>query len=425
MIRPKALAAIICTALLAHSATGRAEDPPPIFAKKTFDEARKETVGTDKILVVKATAVWCPPCKQMDKTTWRDDKVIKWFEANGLAIQIDVDKQRDVARTLEIEAMPTMVAFKKGEEFDRVVGYQDADELLAWLAGVKAGKRRIDKVHEKLKKAEKNKSGMSAKERLEAARELTNAREYDKATEEYVWLWKNIPTVDPPMGGVRASFMASDMQGLAAKHAPAMKQFKSLRDDTEKQLAKNAGDRLLRLDWITLNEIVGQDERTLKWFDKVKDDSASASQIEAVAFRLEQLLEAQQRWADFARLVRDPLAKLREDHDMLTMTLKREFPPQLKEHEKEIRDMERQRFREGAGKLYGGMLAAKRDDDATKVAAEAIRLDDSGPMRVSLVEWALRMKQARKEQAKWLEEAGEKGEAVEGLRKELDDRPGK
>lgn len=115
--------------------------PPPVFAHRTLAEAKADVRGTGKLLVVKATAAWCGPCQQMNKTTWRDPRVEKWVADHGLAIEVDVDERPEDARAMHITAMPTMLAFKDGEEFDRTVGFMDADQLLAWLEAVQKGER--------------------------------------------------------------------------------------------------------------------------------------------------------------------------------------------------------------------------------------------------------------------------------------------
>ena len=48
----------------------------------------------------------------MDKITWRDADVARWFDDHALAVQVDVDAEADLARKLEIRAMPTVIAFK-------------------------------------------------------------------------------------------------------------------------------------------------------------------------------------------------------------------------------------------------------------------------------------------------------------------------
>src|SRR5215471_2434284 len=87
-------------------------DKPAVFQAIGFAEALQQSTRDGKWLLVDATATWCAPCRQMDKTTWRDATVLGWVERHGLAIQVDVDAEEQVARTLEIRAMPTVVAFK-------------------------------------------------------------------------------------------------------------------------------------------------------------------------------------------------------------------------------------------------------------------------------------------------------------------------
>jgi len=75
------LLALLCTACSLAAAE------PPVFTKKSFEEAKAQAVKEHKLLVADATAVWCGPCKQMDKTTWVDEKVVKWLNDNAVALQ--------------------------------------------------------------------------------------------------------------------------------------------------------------------------------------------------------------------------------------------------------------------------------------------------------------------------------------------------
>lgn len=132
------LIGIVIIAALAGVMILNPDAEPRIFTKMTLAAARESVRGTEKVLVVKATASWCGPCKRMDRVTWRDDEVEKWFAANGVVIALDVDAHADEARALGVEAMPTMIAFDgKGAELGRVEGFMDADELLSWVAGLK------------------------------------------------------------------------------------------------------------------------------------------------------------------------------------------------------------------------------------------------------------------------------------------------
>ena len=109
-------------------------EKPSTFSELSFTEAKAKAIGQEKILLVDVTAVWCQPCKVMERTTRVDPEVISWIKLNAVAIQVDVDLQRQVAQELKIQAMPTVILFKDGKELDRAVGFQDADRLLDWLS---------------------------------------------------------------------------------------------------------------------------------------------------------------------------------------------------------------------------------------------------------------------------------------------------
>jgi thiol:disulfide interchange protein len=138
---------VLCALLaLMFSEAGVCAGAPEVFSTKTAAEARREAKDAGKMFILDATAVWCGPCKQMDKTTWIDEKVVSWIRENAIAAQLDVDKNKTLSQALKIGAMPTVVVFKNDEEFDRIVGYRNAVDLLTWLNGANEGKRDIDRL---------------------------------------------------------------------------------------------------------------------------------------------------------------------------------------------------------------------------------------------------------------------------------------
>ena len=222
MLRFPLIAAAILTSVGACTTLSHATElePPAIFDKRSYADAKKAAEDGKKWFVVKATASWCPPCKRMDKTTWVDEKVIKWANANAVVVSLDVDEHAELAGKLAIEAMPTMIAFKDGKEFDRVVGYKGPAEMLDWLEGAAQGKKSIEAVK---KKAQPKANGdVDIQERYFAAKSLIDTRKYDEAAAEFAWLWQHALEHDPAMLGVRLSFMASDMK-ILAERSPAAK----------------------------------------------------------------------------------------------------------------------------------------------------------------------------------------------------------
>jgi thiol-disulfide isomerase/thioredoxin len=113
---------------------GGSASAPPVFDQRPYAEAKAAAAAEGKWFIVKATAVWCGPCKQMDKTTWRDEKVVAWCEANAIVVAVDVDQEPSLAKELAVEGMPTMIAFREGQtEAARVLGFRPAGDFLAWL----------------------------------------------------------------------------------------------------------------------------------------------------------------------------------------------------------------------------------------------------------------------------------------------------
>lgn len=396
---------------------------PPVFSDLKYDKAVSMAKEQKKVLLVKATASWCGPCKQMDKTTWRDEKVVAWVKEHGIAIQFDVDEEPELAEKLRIRAMPTTIGYLDGAEIAREVGYVDADEMLTFADSISRGeKRKVPGVNEKGEFVEpKEGEKVDVQELMNAARDLANDGKDTAAADAYVWLWKNMLKHDSAMVGVRGSFMAGEMEQLAADSEAARKKFTTLRDDTEQQLKDNpqrGSPRSfpnLRSDWIQLNAMLNDDDRTLAWFDGSKTMIAKHGAWDSLSVHLQDLLIEHERWADLASMFSDPLKELNEQQQMREMSNR--FAEG--EHADEMRQYHDQSLRETAGMLYASMLAAGRDQDAGKTADRAIKLMDTGAMRVEMVTWALKAKQPRDAQLEWLKQAGEAGEAVDGITREL------
>jgi len=378
-------------ALTVFCAGACVDDVPPVFADKTLAQAREAVKGSEKFLVVKATASWCGPCKLMDKTTWRDPRVEAWFKANGLAIELDVDKSVADARPLHIMAMPTMIAFKGDTEFDRIVGYEDADKFMQWLDGLKAGKRHADEINRSIKDVQDGTSKLTMTERMSLAREMVAAQRFNEAVTEYAWLWLNMVKREPAMVGVRRSFLVNDIQGLIAAHQPAATKFAELRAAAEESLAKSPLDFELRTDWICINSMLDETDRTIAWFDKAIDDPAQRPSIDNNAYALKLLLVEKERWDAMSKLVKDPAKELETILEISKITAR---PPAGADEAtvKFLAEHNAQSLRSQCSQLYAAMLAGKRLDDARMVYDKSVKADPSPEMKAALDAFAAKFK---------------------------------
>lgn len=88
-------------------------------------EQFQEIITQDNLTIVDFWATWCGPCV----------RIAPWFAAQAEQnpevnfCKVDVDEQGDITEECEIEAMPTFILFKKGEEVGRIVGGNQPEVL--------------------------------------------------------------------------------------------------------------------------------------------------------------------------------------------------------------------------------------------------------------------------------------------------------
>lgn len=394
-----------------------AASPPDVFSDMKFKDAKAKAIETKKLFIVDATASWCAPCKMMDQTTWIDEDVVSWINEHAIAIQLDVDEEKMGAKMLKISAMPTIIAFKEGKEFDRVVGYQDAPQLLEWLDGVGEGRRAIDKLRERAGDRMDPEGNVDIDARYDLARTLMLNGELDEATEEYVWLWENMLKFDPAYSGVRLSFMAGDMAELVNKHEPAKKAFMNLRDQLTDRVEKGNADRNVLVDWLHLNEIIADDEATLDWYDRIKDAPIRSEALRSVENDIFKLLIERKRWSDAGWVYENPEAQARIQ---ILFSGMNDLPNLPEDQIEMFRKHLEKSLLSDLSLLYAACLAAEREKSAGEVAALLLKEMDDEISRFGLIKAALGAGQPRMMHSRWLDEAAEQGEKNTPLRRKLE-----
>ena len=92
--------------------------------RKTFSEI----LQGEKPVLVDFSAEWCGPCKMMPPIL----KELKQLTGNKLTIlTLDIDRNPKVAASYNIQSVPTMILFNKGEIKWRQSGVIPASQLKA------------------------------------------------------------------------------------------------------------------------------------------------------------------------------------------------------------------------------------------------------------------------------------------------------
>jgi hypothetical protein len=218
--------------------------------------------------------------------------------------------------------------------------------------------------------------------RLSLAKAMIEDHRYDEATRHFVWLWHNIARVDPDMLGVRSSFMAGDIERLLAVHAPAREAFAAIRDATGSDADAKPSSEDLRHDWVVLNKVLGEEDRTLAWFDAIKRGPGWQDIARSGGRSLMDVLQSRGRLADIGGLYRDPLKELAFLHSLAADQPTDVMSDLLgKEMFASVQQVAWTQFRKGVRELYASLRAASRHAEAAEVREEALRLDPSNEMR--------------------------------------------
>ena len=250
--------------LVAALALPNPATPEGPFVDLSFDAACKEAKASDRIVMIDFYAVWCGPCKRLDKVTWKDPGVVEWLGANTVALKIDAEKQTKLASQFKVEAYPTIVFAKPdGTSMGSITGYVAPAAFMKKAADVVAGVKPSDRIREQLAKDSGN-LGLHVK----LAAELRKEGDYERALYSLQWNWEFNSTLEKGAGAASDwNALILEIEKLIRDYPEARKPFEKRRDDLQQKVMSLDVEQKETRDFMGLNRALSQPERTLEVYD--------------------------------------------------------------------------------------------------------------------------------------------------------------
>ena len=93
-------------------------------------EKFKDVIMGEQLVLVDFFAIWCQPCKMMHPIL---EQVKETLGDRIRVIKIDVDKHGQTASQYQIQSVPTLMLFRRGESLWRTSGVVSKADLLATI----------------------------------------------------------------------------------------------------------------------------------------------------------------------------------------------------------------------------------------------------------------------------------------------------
>lgn len=93
-------------------------------------ESFNELIQSNQPVLVDFFATWCGPCKSMEPIV---KDVAKAVAGKARIVKVDIDKQTQLARQYNVQAVPTFMIFKNGNAVWRHPGMVDKNTMLSQL----------------------------------------------------------------------------------------------------------------------------------------------------------------------------------------------------------------------------------------------------------------------------------------------------
>jgi thioredoxin-like negative regulator of GroEL len=129
--------AVALTSLMAGWAQAAGEVPVSWLTDTGAATAAASESG--KPMLIDVWAIWCEPCKLMEATTYRDERVVRTI-GDFVPLKVDADANEAFLERYEVVAFPTTLFLDgAGREITRLLSHVETDVLLEKMEQVRDG----------------------------------------------------------------------------------------------------------------------------------------------------------------------------------------------------------------------------------------------------------------------------------------------
>ena len=155
------------------------------FDQSSFKDLLTKAKKEKKLVFIDAYAVWCGPCKMMDRNVFTQKSVGDFFNKNFISSRIDMEKGegREIAQQFSVRSYPTFLFMNgDGELVSQNSGYMEPTLFLAMAQDVKAGNSKEGSLKDRFAKGENSPEFLINIMKLNSTSDFEFAK---KASEKY------------------------------------------------------------------------------------------------------------------------------------------------------------------------------------------------------------------------------------------------
>ena len=220
------------------------------------------------------------------------------------------------------------------------------------------------------------------------AKALSQAGKYEEALRAYLFVYDN--SRNTGLDGVRGSFLLGQLVDMGRKYPPAIAALKARRDRAERMLVRGTGGCDELDDLACLNDVLGEANRTIAVYDKLKSSAAGRTLTSSLPPRLCDTLLSAGRYDDFVASKSKCILRLADD--LAKIELGSDFPRAVYGRPTPLPSLITKKMKQRAMRGYAALLATGRTETASKLKKWILRPRPDAATYVGLVRAAITAK---------------------------------